>query len=336
MQLKNQELASHLKSKLFSSYLFHGGEPLLIEDSLGLLRKASRQQGFDERLVFTMETGFDWPGFASEFDSLSLFSQKKLIELRLPTSKPGVKGAEIIADIVSQDLEDTILVVICAKLEAGTKNSKWVKEFSRCGVSVEHYPVSSQQLSGWISHRARQYQLNLDADAGRLLAYYLEGNLLAIDQELKKFSLFNHAQAISVEEIKKGVEDSARFNLYGFVDTALSGHFKRALRMLNRLRSEGMEPVLINWALSRETRQLVDMAADLDRGTSIPAVLKSHRVWRNRAAIVESVLKRLKSSQLQMIHQRLAYLDRMIKGRASTSMKADIWTEYERIIMCLC
>lgn len=336
MQLKNLELASHLGSTLSSSYLFHGAEPLLIEDSLSLIRKASQQQGFEERLVFTMETGFDWSKFSSEFDSLSLFSQKKLIELRMPTGKPGVKGAEIIADIVNQKLDDTILVVICPKLETGAKNSKWVKQFNRDAVNVEHYTIAANQLVGWINQRARQYQLKIDADACRLLAYYLEGNLLAIDQELKKFSLFDRQRTILIEDIEKGVEDSARFNLYSFVDTALAGQFKRAMRMLGSLKTEGTEPVLINWALSRETRQLVEMASEIDNGSSISAVLKSHRIWRNRAGIVGSTLKRLKLPQLQAVHQRLAYLDRMIKGRASTTMKADIWTEYEQIIMCLC
>ena len=336
MQVKNQELASHLRSNLLPSYLFHGSEPLLIEDSLSLLRTSAHQGGFDERLVFSMETGFDWSKFASEFDSLSLFSQKKIIELRLPSGKPGVKGAEIIADVVSQALDDTILVVICGKLEAGTKNSKWVKQIGRLGVSVEHYAIAPNQLLDWITQRARNYQLSIDADASRLLAYYLEGNLLAIDQELKKFSLFSQKQTISIDEIKKGVEDSARFNLYSFVDTALAGHLRRALRMLNSLKTEGTEPVLINWALSRETRQLIVMASEVERGNAIAAVLKNHRIWRNRAGIVEAALKRLKLSQLQFIHQRLAYLDRMIKGRASTSMKADVWTEYEQIIMCLC
>lgn len=336
MQLKTQELASHLRSNLLSSYLFHGGEPLLIEDSVSMLRKASIQQSFDERMVFTMETGFDWARFSTEFDSLSLFSQKKLIELRLNSGKPGVKGAEIIADIVGQKLDDTILVVICGKLEAGVKNSKWVKKFNQAGVNVEHYPVATNQLLGWINQRSRQYQLKIDDHAIRLLAYYLEGNLLAIDQELKKFSLFYQQQTISIDHIKKGVEDSARFNLYSLVDTALAGQFKRALRMLASLKTEGIEPVLINWALSRETRQLVVMANELECGSTISAVLKNHRVWSNRAGIVESALKRLKLPQLQSIHQRLAYLDRMIKGRATTSMKADIWTEYEQIIMCLC
>ena len=336
MQLKNQELAAHLRSNLLCSYIFHGGEPLLIEDSVSLFRKASQQQGFDERLVFSMEAGFDWSKFSSEFDSLSLFSEKKVIELRLPTGKPGVKGAEIITDIVSQSIDDTILVIICGKLEAGTKNSKWIKQVNQLGVNVEHYAIASHQLLAWINQRARQYQLTIDADASRLLAYYLEGNLLAIDQELKKFSLFSQQQTVTVEDIKKGVEDSARFNLYSFVDTALAGHLRRALRMLSSLKTEGTEPVLINWALSRETRQLVEMAADLDRGNSIKTVLKNHRVWSNRASIVEAALKRLKLSQLQQVHQRLAYLDRMIKGRASTSMKTNVWTEYEQIIMCLC
>ena len=336
MQLKNQELATHLKSNLSCVYLFHGGEPLLVEDSVRMLRKFSLQQGFDERLIFSLETGFDWSKFAGEFDSLSLFSEKKLIELRLPSGKPGVKGAEILADIASKQLEDSLLVIICAKLEAGTKNSKWVKQINQSGVSVEHYPIAANQLLNWINQRARAYQLKLDADAARLLAYYLEGNLLAIDQELKKFRLFDPEHSVSVDDIKKGVEDSARFNLYSFVDTALAGQFARALRMLSSLRTEGMEPVLINWALSRETRQLLDMATEVDRGDSIQAVLKSHRVWSNRSAIVGSALKRLKLSDIQIIHQRLAYLDRMIKGRASNTLKVDIWTEYEQIIMGLC
>lgn len=336
MQLKSQQLASHLKSSLSSSYLLHGAETVLVEDSLGMVRSTSQGQGYGERLVYSMETGFDWSGFASEFDSLSLFSEKKLIELRMPSSRPGAKGAEIIGNIAAQPHADTILVVICGKLEAGVKNSKWVKQIIQHGVCVEHYPIDSHQLPAWINHRARHYQLNMQADAVRLLAWYLEGNLLAIDQELKKFSLFDREQPVCVEDIVKAVEDSARFNLYGFVDTAISGQFKRALRMLNSLRTEGTEPVLINWALSRETRQLVEMAAALDTGQTVSAVLQQHGVWRNRKAIVESALKRLKLSQLSAIHQRLAYLDRVIKGRARASLRADIWTEYELIIKCLC
>lgn len=336
MQLKNQQLASHLRSNLVSSYLLHGDEPLLIEDSLSLLRSASQKNGFDERLVFSMETGFDWSKFAGEFDSLSLFSQKKILELRLPSGKPGTKGAQVIADIVSRKLDDTMLVVVCGKLEPGVKNSKWVKQFKLDAVSVEHSAVTAYELAGWIKQRCSQYQLNINEDACRLLAYYLEGNLLAIDQALKKFSLFNRQRTVLIEDIEKGVADSARFNLFSFVDTAMAGQLRRALRILGSLKSEGIEPVLINWALARETRQLVEMASELECGNSISAVLEKHRIWRSRASIVKSALNRLNLPRLQAVHQRLAYLDRMIKGRAPTTMKADIWTEYEQIIVCLC
>ncbi len=336
MQLKPQELTSHLKSDCVPVYLLHGAELLLIEDSANQVRQALKDQGYDERIIFTMETGFDWSRFAGEFDSLSLFAQKKLIELRLPTGKPGVKGAEILAEIAANPATDTVLLIVCGKFEPGVKNSKWVKQISQSGIVSEHYAVAANQLLGWISQRARLYQLSIDKDAARLLAYYLEGNLLAIDQELKKFTLLGTDKSITVEHIQQGVEDSARFSIYGLVDSAIAGNLKRALRMLASLKSEGMEPVLINWALARETRSLLEMSSDLNQGNSISTVLKQHRVWNNRAGLIESALKRLKLSDWQVIHQHTAVLDRMIKGRESSSMKADIWTEYERIIASLC
>ena len=335
MQLKSQDLAAHLRSNLRSSYLLHGSEPLLIEDSVSLLRNAATAADFQERLVFSMETGFDWSSFAAEFDSLSLFSNKKIIEFRLPGGKPGVKGAELLVKLVARQADDTMLIVLCGKLEAATKNSKWVKSFTNEAVNIEHYAISAQQLLNWIQQRARAYNLSLDTDASRLLAYYLEGNLLAMDQALKKFALLDVSR-ITVEDVQKSVEDSARFNIYGFVDTAISGHFKRGLRMLSGLKAEGVEPVLINWALARETRAMLQMSAEVNHGASISGVLKKYRVWSNRSRIVESSLKRVKLSQWQSVHQRLAYLDKLIKGRSTGVMNADIWTEYERIIIALC
>ncbi len=336
MLLKSHELNTHLKADLAPVYLFHGAEPLLIEDSANLLRQTVKQKGFAERIIFTMETGFDWSRFASEFDSMSLFAEQKLIELRLPTGKPGVKGAEILAEIAENPAADTVLLILAGKFEAGVKNTKWVKQISQNGVAVEHYAVSPNQLLNWISTRAKQYQLSINNDASRLLAYYLEGNLLAIDQELKKFALLNPENAISVDMIQQSVEDGARFSIYGLVDAAIAGNLKRALRMLASLRSEGMEPVLINWALARETRSLLDMSGAVAQGQHLSQVLKQHRVWSSRAGLIESALRRLTHPQWQSIHRQAALLDRMIKGRETTTMKADIWTEYERIIASIC
>jgi len=336
MQFRPQELSSHLKSETAPVYLLHGAEQLLVEDSANMIRQSLKYQGYDERIIFTMETGFDWPRFSGEFDSLSLFSQKKLIELRLPTGKPGVKGAEILAEIAANPAADLVLLIVCGKFEAGIKNTKWVKQISQSGVVIEHYSVAANQLLGWISQRARFYKLTINNDASRLLAYYLEGNLLAIDQELKKFALLSNDKSITIELIQHSVEDSARFSIYGLVDSAIAGNLKRSLRMLASLKSEGTEPVLINWALARETRSLLEMSCDLSQGKSVSAVLKQHRVWNNRAGLVESALKRLKLSDWELVHQHICVLDRMIKGRTFGVVKADIWTEYERIIATLC
>ena len=336
MQLKSQGLISHLKTDLAPIYLFHGAEPLLIEDSANQLRQTLKQKGFTERIIFTMETGFDWPGFAGEFDNMSLFAEQKLIEFRLPTGKPGTKGAEILCEISENPPADTILLILAGKFEAGVKNTKWVKKISQTGVVIEHYAISANQLLNWISTRARQYQLSINNDASRLLAYYLEGNLLAIDQELKKITLTGHNGSVTVKMVQQSVEDGARFSIYGLVDAAVAGNLKRALRMLSSLKSEGTEPVLINWALARETRSLLQMSSDLGQGKNISLVLKQNRVWSNRAGFVESALRRLNETQWQGIHRKAAMLDRMIKGRESSKMKADIWTEYERIIASIC
>lgn len=317
-------------------YLIHGGEPLLVEDAARELRAAASEQGYDERIVFTVETGFDWQAFAGEFNSLSLFSQKKLIELRMPIGKPGVKGAEILCERALQPSADTLLMVLCGKLETASKNSKWAKHIARHGQAIEFYPIPANQLPGWIKQRASRYRLKINDDACRLLAYFLEGNLLAIDQELKKFTLLNPDRPVSLEDIQKGVEDSARFTIFSYIDAAIAGNLKRALRMLASLKAEGMEPVIINWAIARETRSLLEMSAQLASGGTMAIVLKQNRIWSNRARIVESALKRINLPRWQTIHRQAALLDRMVKGRESTVMRAGIWTEYERLTLQLC
>ena len=336
MQLNSRDLVSHIKSNLAFVYLFHGTEPLLVEDSANRLRKAAKSQGFDERIVFTMEIGFDWSRFISEFDCLSLFSRKKIIELRLPGGKPGTKGAELLINLMAHQNEDTCLLILCEKLEPGTKNSKWFKLIAQTGIVIEHYSVATGQLLSWIKQRATLYKLSINDDACRLLAYYLEGNLLAIDQELRKFSLLISDRSISLNDVQQCVEDGARFTVYSFVDATLSGNLKRSLRMLASLRAEGVEPVLINWAIARETRNLLEMSSKVANGQSIHSVIKQHRIWSNRAGIVESALKRLKLSDCRMIHRCAAELDRYTKGRESSIDKAGIWTEYERMASRLC
>jgi DNA polymerase-3 subunit delta len=318
-QLRPEQLAGQLRRALAPVYFIHGDETLVVNECADAVRAAARAEGFADRQVFSADTGFDWNSLRAACDSLSLFSEKRLLELRLPGGKPGKEGTAVLRDYAERPAEDTVLLILSGKLEAAARNSKWVQGLDKAGVCVTVWPVEAAQLPAWIERRMRARGMQAQPDALALLAERVEGNLLAAAQEIEQLYLLNGPGVLDLETVTELVVDSARYDVFGLVESALAGNAAHAQRVLAGLRAEGFDPVLVLWALAREIRALAAMAADLRSGMPVARVLASHRVWEKRKPVIGRVLQRVPAAQWRAWLQRCARLDRVIKGRATGS-----------------
>ena len=320
-------------------FLLYGPEFLLVENSVTALREAHRALGFTERVRYTVDRDMKWGEFAVHSRAQSLFGGGSLVELRMPGGRPGEAGARQLAAFAEQlaaDDRGARLLVICGALDRAIQASKWFKTLEGAGLAVEHRAVGAEQLPKWIAARMRELGLRFESEAPPFLAHFLEGNLLAADQEVQRLQILCGGDTITVERVQQLIADHARFTVFQFVDAALQGKLGRALRILANLRREGLEPVVVNWALAREVRALAAMARELEEGQSRDRVFKSHRVWSSRAPMVGAALKRLDGSRLRAILAHVAATDRMIKGRQSFMIGRDAWNEFEAVTMAIC
>lgn len=331
MKLRFEDLSNQLPQGLLPVYIVSGDEPLQHGEACDDIRAQARQQGFNERQVMHAEKSFDWEEFLTECNSMSLFAEQRLLELRLPTGKPGDKGAKALLQFAAAPPEDTVLLVICGKLDAATQRSKWFTALQDIGASVQVWPVEVKMLPNWIKRRMQQHGLKPSADAVELLAERVEGNLLAAAQEIEKLKLLHGDASIDFDMMAAAVADSARYDIYGLVDAALGANVRRFTRMLAGLRAEGSESVLILWALTREIRSLQAMAIQMEQGQSLEQVVAKARVWPKRKALVAGALRRHKSGVWMVLLQRAAGLDRIIKGQSS----GNIWDELLQLCLAI-
>lgn len=323
MRLRFDALTTHTEKALLPIYWISGDEPFQVDEASRLLRKTAHQQGFSERTVYHVERGFDWGQLRQSADSLSLFAERKLIELRLPSSKPGVDGGKALQEYAANPPEDTVLLVISGKLEPATQKTKWFTAVENAGAWLAIWPIETARLPQWIAQRMKLRNLQASPEALRLLSERIEGNLLAADQELEKLLLLYGPGTLDVPQVQAAVTDSARFDVFGFVDEALAGHTDRVSRMLFGLRAEGVEPVLVLWALEREIRGLALMARSCASGTSIDRAMAASRVWEKRKPLIKKALLRDKSEHWEALLLLCGRTDRLIKGQET----GRVWDE---------
>ena len=318
-QLRPEQLASHLQQQLLPVYFVYGDEPLQAGECADQIRAAARRQGYTDRQVFSVEPGFDWESLRCAADSLSLFAEQRILELRLPNGKPGDKGSRALRAYTQALPADTLLLILSGKLEPAARRSKWVKSLESAGASIAVWPIDAGRLPAWINSRMRSKGMQPDQQTLQLLADRTEGNLLACAQEIEKLYLLLGPGAVDAATVDHCVASSARYDVFGLVDAALLGQPARVQKMLAGLRAEGVDPVVVLWALSRELRSLAPMAAALKKSASMAQVITAARVWEKRKAAVTAVLKRLSCNRIQSLLRRCAQLDRVIKGRAAGS-----------------
>ena len=338
MEINAADLEQRLPTLDCKCFLLHSNEVLLLEEARDALKKHFHAAGFTDQNRHTVESGFDWSGFNASSQTLSLFAERRFIELRLPNGKPGDKGAEWLKGFVANCPDDTVLVVVSAKLDKRQLAAAWCKAFQQNGAVVEAKPVPATQLPNWILKRFKQQSIQCDREVAVRLAYYVEGNLLAADQEIRKLSLtMNPGDTLGLEELEQRATDNSRFNVFAFVDACLAGNAGRSLRILGRLKHEGVEPILLVWSLARELRLLSSLNAEVSHGVSSAEAFRKHRIWSSRAPLVSAALKRLRPRVLLSILKRVAWLDRLVKGQEpNTSGVQLVWFEIERIALAIC
>ena len=323
MKLNLQQLDKHVQGPLAPIYIVAGDEPLLVQQALDQLRSVARQQCFQQRDVFHVERGFDWGDFMQASASLSLFSEKRLLELRLDSGKPGDQGAKMLLQYAQSIADDQLLIVIGKKYDAAVQRSKWFTALSNAGAFVQIWPINKQQLPGWIRQRIQASSMRINDEALSLLVERAEGNLLAAHQEIEKLSLQGLTGEIDVQTLLASVADNARYTIYGLVDASALGQAVRVRKMIAGLRAEGTEPVLMLWALSREIRSLARMAEQVENGNTIDNAMNKERVWQNRKNIVKTALQRHKRRDLYGLLQKCKEIDWMIKGLQA----GEVWGE---------
>ncbi len=308
-------LASQLKGNLPAVVLIAGDEPLQREESADLIRKTARAQGYTDREVFVAERGFDWNGLLTAGASLSLFASKRIIELRLPTGKPGTQGAEALGTYAKDPAPDTLLMVIAEdKLEG---NPVWAQALERAGLMVQVWPVAPAEVPAWVRQRLRAKGFEATPDAVTLISGRVEGNLLAAAQEVDKLALLRGPGMLDAEAVAEAVTDSARYDAFKLVDAALAGDVPRTVRVLEGLQAEGEEPVMILGALLRQIKELASLSIEIEAGAPPQRALAG--IWERRRPLVQSALKRRRALGWQRLLKRGLHADRVMKGRAQGS-----------------
>ena len=330
-------LPTSLSSSPRSFYLLSSDEPLLLRDWLDAARKALRGQGFEEISSQQVEAGFDWDGLLQDSQSLSLFSEKKCHVLRFNGNKPGQVGAKYIGQLCDAQPEDRVFILVMSKLDQATKNSAWLKRFIKVGELCELRPVYANELTNWVSQRARSKGISLDHQAAMYLADLTEGNLLATDQELEKLTLaFSPNTSLDLEQIDQSISRSARYTHYLLVDACLAGKSVRAMKILQGLQQEGFQPIQIQYALHSALEVLLQLKQAQQNNQLNASLWKTLRIWQAKQALYSRALARLSVAQIERFLQSCATLDRINKGQQQPLYTDDDWQAVKRLVIFFC
>jgi DNA polymerase-3 subunit delta len=328
VKISGDNFPTALAKRLGHIYLVSGDEPLLVNEAADAIRAKARAEGFTERDLQVVERGFDWQALLAESRSLSLFAQRKILEIRMANAAPGEQGANALIELAGDPSPDTLVLVITGKLDGRTMSSRWVSAIDKHGIVVQIWPMELARLPAWIRERLGRHGLQVDAAAAGLLAERVEGNLLAAHQEVEKLALLMPKGAVTAEAVMDAVADSARFDVLQLGEAAMKGQTGRALRILDGLKGEGVEPTLVLWALNKDLQWIARAQAMMRNGQSADAAMNALYVWRPRQAAMKLALKRLSCNAVKELMLDAANVDRAIKG----VVRSDAWIEFEALV----
>lgn len=332
MQIKPERLGEHLsRESLATCYLVFGPEPLQALESADAVRAAARSQGLSERIVFDATGSPDWNGLTASAGNLSLFADRRLIEIRLGAKKPDKIGAECITELVSVSNSPDTYLLTAESLDRQHQASTWFKACERFGTVVACRELEFSVFKRWLTLRAERSGLTLSDEASDFIAVRAEGNLLAAAQEIDKLALLTTKETVDLAAAMVAIADSARYDVFQCIDAALDGNAARAVRMARGLREEGTDAIVIGWSLNRELRTLTRVAAARATGTAIDAALSANNVWATRHTLIKRALQRHPVARLAALLEASIRLDQLIKGIGI----GDVWGELESLILAV-
>ncbi len=326
MQLKADQLTLHLQKQLAPLYTVFGNEPLLVAEATDLIRRKARENGFTEHEIHTADSHFRWTELLSAGCSPSLFGDRKMIDLRIPTGKPGKEGGKTIESYCQALPRNAITLITLPRMDRQSQSAKWFKAIENAGVMVPIYAVEQTQLPIWIRNRLALQQQTVDQTTLLFIAGQVEGNLLAANQEIQKLALLYPSGHLSFEDVKNAILDVARYDVFQLADAMLAADPARFTRILTGLQSEGAPPPLILTVLCEQIRQLIFLRKGLNQGIPAGQLLKTVRIWGERQNAVIMAAKRITAQQLLKSLLHAAKIDRIIKGVADGNIK-DAWNE---------
>jgi DNA polymerase III subunit delta len=341
MQARADQLAASLQRGLKPLYMVHGDEPLLAQEACDLIRASARAAGYDERKVFNVSGAhFDWSSVLGAAQEMSLFAQRQLIEIRMPTGKPGKDGSEALQRYVEQLSDDVLTLVQCPRLDGQQTKSAWFAALEAAGLVVRVEAVERAALPAWIAQRlARQDQRVMGGEAGQqTLAFFadrVEGNLLAAHQEIQKLGLLHPRGELSFEQVESAVLNVARYDVFKLGEAVLGGKVARALRMLDGLRAEGEAAVLVHWTLAEDIRALKHVKDAVGEGKPLPLALREARVWGAREKLFERALPLLSPPVLEQLMRAASLCDGLVKGLKHPDWPADPWDGLRALMLGL-
>lgn len=323
MQLTSEALPRHLSAGLKPLYVVCGDALLLVIEAADSIRAAARSAGFAERDTLIAEQHFKWGELRNCAQSLSLFAERRVVDLRIPTGKPGLEGGQALQDYVTHMSDDVLTLITLPKLDWAAQKTQWFSALERHGVMIYADDIPRNQLPGWLGGRLDRQAQSTDKLTLEFLADRCEGNLLAAYQEIQKLGLLFPPGSLSFDQVKEAVMDVARYDIFKLSEAMLSGDAARYAHILDGLRAEGTSTVLILWAVSEEIRTLGKLLLATQRGVNLRDAMRDVRVRKDKQNMVENAARRLKFPHIERAIQHAAKLDKTIKGLR----QGDVWDE---------
>jgi len=344
MHIPLNQLGAHLHKGLHPLYVLHGDEALLQQEALDAIRAAARAQGYTERSSFTVAGAhFDWSAVLAAGGSLSLFADRQIIEVRIPSGKPGKDGSAALQQLAEAAVgsDSTLTLVVLPRLDKATRTGAWFGALERAGASVQIDPVERAQLPAWIAQRlATQGQRVVPGEEGqRTLQFFadrVEGNLLAAHQEIQKLALLYPQGELAPEQVEAAVLNVARYDVFKLSEAVLAGQVLRAQRMLDGLQAEGEAEVLVHWALAEDIRALKRVKDAMNAGKPLPMALRENRVWGSKERLYERLLPRASDAQLARLLRSAHLVDGIVKGLKVPDWPHNGWQALARLALQMC
>ena len=341
MQLALPQLQAHLQKGLRSLYTLHGDEALLVQEAADAIRTAARQQGYTERSVHVVSGAhFDWSEVLAAGGSMSLFAERQILEIRVPTGKPGKEGSPMIQQLAqsAEGNDSTLTLFILPRLDSATKKGAWFGALEQFGVSLQIDSLDRAQLPQWIAQRLKLQNQSVAAgqDGQNCLQFFadrVEGNLLAAHQEIQKLSLLYPAGELTHAQVESAVMNVARYDVFKLSEAVLAGQVARVQRMLDGLQAEGEAAVLVHYTLAEDIRALKRVKDAMAEGRPLPMALREQRIWGAREKLFERVLPKLSTARLAQLLKNAHQVDGIVKGLKVADWPTDPWQALQRLAL---